>query len=91
MANSSKPKELGPKFSEGARLLWLELLKTKYSIREAEREWGMSRGLLHRLLYGHQRAGRVVALRLFGMFSIPVETWDRTPIREFVPPARSAA
>lgn len=76
---------LGPKFSEGARLLWVALGNTPRG--EFESALGWAPGMLSNLLYGERGAGRRTATLLLERHGIPLDAWDRPPSVEFVPPA----
>lgn len=75
----------GPKFSEGARLLWVALGNTPRG--EFESALGWAPGMLSNLLYGERGAGRRTATLLLERHGIPLDAWDRPPSVEFVPPA----
>jgi len=76
---------LGPKFSEGARLLW-EAIDTT-TAREAERALKWAPGMLFNVLYGERGVGRKTGALLLERYGIPLDAWDKPPTVPFVPPA----
>lgn len=78
-------KDLGPKFSEGSRLLWVAMGSTPRTEFEKSLEWAS--GKLANLLYGERGAGRATATLLLERFGIPLASWDQAPTEAFVPPA----
>lgn len=78
-------RHLGPRFSEGARLLWIAMGDMPPA--EFERSLGWSRGILSNYLYGERRAGRAASLLLFERHAIPIGAWSKAPSVAFVPPA----
>ena len=83
-------KHLGPKFSEGSRLLWLALASRGLSQNAVCREVGCSDGHVNRWLYGDRGITLNFAVKLFKLYGIEVETWDAKPTERFRPPARVA-
>lgn len=89
---------LGPRFSEGARLLWLVLENRGVSISAAvaelsaeDRKASWSKGVLSNVLYGMRRPGPMIAADLRAAFGVPMEAWAEAPREAFVPPAARAA
>lgn len=78
---------VGEKFSEGARLLWLGLEASGWSREELRKALNVSSGGVSRWLYGDRRPCHAQALRLQELFEIPVATWRCAPREPFVPPA----
>ena len=78
---------LGDHFSEGARLLWAALTSRGWSQHDLCRALDMKPGTQSRWLYGDQRPGLVVAVKLHDLLAIPVETWNQAPKQPFQPPA----
>lgn len=71
--------EVGPKFSEGARQLWLALVERNWTQEEARVELGLARGMLSRWLYGERCPGGPMRVRLVERLAIPVGAWDVAP------------
>jgi transcriptional regulator with XRE-family HTH domain len=84
-------RNLGAKFSEGARQLWLLLARRTWSQAEAARQLDMDAGQLVKLLYGDRRPGRELAGRLAAGAEINLRLWDEAPTEPFVPPAAEEA
>ena len=82
-----KRKNLGPRFSEGARLLWLKIEKAGGSIATVRKRLGIPRDQMSRLLYGDRAATLGQANRCFEILGIPTATWEQAPKRSFVLPA----
>ena len=78
---------LGPRFSEGARLLWLVLAERAWSQGEAARAIGAKAGVVPRWLYGDTRPSWDWASKLRDLFGIPLESWTLPPSIPFVAPA----
>jgi transcriptional regulator with XRE-family HTH domain len=78
---------LGPKFSEGARRLWLALRKRNWSQTEATQQLKLSVGMLSRFLYGDRKPGRQTSEILRIKLGIEPPLWDRAPAKPFSPPA----
>jgi hypothetical protein len=83
--------KLGPKFSEGARLLWLQLEALNITAADVQREIKASSGSASCWLYGDKRPGRTFAQRLEEKFGVPVSAWDQPTTVIFVPPAARVA
>jgi hypothetical protein len=81
---------LGPKFSEGARLLW-KVVTDLGSQGAAMRELGCATGMLSRWLYGDQTPRLTWLVRIRDAFGIPIEAWQQAPKRKFQVPALRAA
>jgi hypothetical protein len=86
-----KRTELGPKFSEGARLLWLAMRENKWSQGELGKAIDAKPGVVNRWLYGDIRPGLAWAEELLAVVKIPLSAWNQRPVRAFVPPAARAA
>jgi hypothetical protein len=96
MANHrSYRRHLGPKFSEGARLLWVRVEKlgslAKVGAKIKDRTGLGVVGLLPKWLYGDQCPDAVWRARLNTLFRISFTAWDEQPAETFVPPAAREA
>lgn len=78
---------VGPHFGEAARLLWIELFTRGWSQSFAAQSLGIARGFFSRILYGDQKAGRELALRIEARLGIAPALWDAPPREPFVLPA----
>lgn len=81
---------LGPRFSEGARLLWRALHNRRQSQAAVAARLGVDGGTVNRWLYGDRLPGRVCAELLRRRFGIPVAAWEQAPSVPFQTPARIA-
>jgi len=79
--------ELGDHFTEGARLLWDAMERLGFEQYQLEKHIQAPTGLVSRLLYGDQRAGRVWMFKLYNKLGIPLESWNQTSSKPFLPPA----
>lgn len=77
--------ELGPKFSEGARLLWLALASRKWSPRDFARALDVSQGAAYRYLYGDRTPDRLHAQQIQKLLGISPDEFDRATTRKFTP------
>lgn len=77
-----KRRHLGPKFSEGARLLWAVLgrLNSQEAVRE---RIDCSQGLVNRWLYGDRLPGLSYVFKLEDAFGIPCRAWMLKPAKRF--------
>lgn len=80
-------RKLGKRFSEGARLLWVEIERRGLGRGPAADLIGWSRGSLTRLLYGDSKPNVDTAALILQQFGIPISSWAESPTVEFVPPA----
>src|SRR5262245_54746603 len=78
---------LGPKFSEAARQLWLEVLRRGWSATQARKALDLPQGQISKLLYGERRAGRMIAEKIKLVLGIDPHLWDLAPEEEFTLPA----
>jgi hypothetical protein len=80
--------ELGPRFSEGSRKLWLLVLAAGNpgARRALARKIETDDGTLHRLLWGDRRPSLELAGRL-SRLGIKPETWTIKPREPFTPTA----
>jgi len=83
-------RDLGEKFSEGSRLLWLELERRGLRQSEAEALLGtFGQGRLNRILYGDRKPSLELASKVESIFAVPVAAWQSPPAARFtVPGAR---
>ena len=83
--------ELGPKFNEGARLLWLAIIREGITQFALSRELGIATpGVQNRWLWGDQRPMNPWRKKINERFSVPVDAWDEEPTEAFTPPLASA-
>lgn len=82
---------LGPLFSEGARLLWEAIESRGWTQTKLRSELGIPAGMPATWLFGDRRPGRKWAVRLRDALNIPIDAWDEDPSGEFVPPAAREA
>lgn len=82
---------LGPKFSEGARLLWEAKVSQQLSIEELRRRIKASSGMVNLWLYGDKRPGLTYAHRLYVEFGIAVTLWTQKPTATLVLPVSQEA
>lgn len=79
--------DLGPRFNEGARQLWLALEARGITHAKAARALGWDRATATRALYGDvlPRIGLLVEVnRAFG---VDLALWAIPPVEPFIPPA----
>jgi hypothetical protein len=82
---------LGRYFSDGARQLWLLLLKGTLTLEDVGRVGSWSRGAAHHWLYGDRRPSIKAALVLEKFFRIPIAAWAKAPRRPFRVPGAALA
>lgn len=84
----SKPNrtDLGPHFSEGARLLWLAIQRESLPSARAADSIDADASLFHRWLYGERKPGRAHGSALAERFGISLDQWDTEPTEPFSPP-----
>ena len=88
---------LGPRFSEGARQMWIRIGKLGMTpsdfARKAEETtgtpWPLSK--VFRYLWGDRCPDRVPASTIHAILGIEPQDFDRAPKRAFTPPAARAA
>lgn len=78
--------ELGENFNEGARRLWVTMLKRGESAEDVTRSLGVARGMVGRWLYGDRRPDRSSTQRLVEKYRIPASAWDEEPTEAFAIP-----
>jgi transcriptional regulator with XRE-family HTH domain len=80
-------RHLGPKFSEGARLLWARIERRRLSFSEAAELLGWTRPALSNVLYGERLPGVALAAVVAQRFRVPITAWARPASVPFVTPA----
>ena len=83
--------ELGEKFSEGARQMWLRMRERKLSDSALAAKAGLDRGLIFRYRWGDSKPGRLHADKLRVALGIKPALFDADPLEQFVPPAPTHA
>lgn len=79
---------LGKNFSEGARQLWLKMIRGKLSQADAARLLELRHpAMLSRWLYGDRRPSVKWAFAIESKLKIRAGLWGVKPVEEFVPPA----
>lgn len=78
---------VGPRFNEGARLLWAALASKGDSIRAIETKAGASVGSSTKWLYGDVKPMTAARFEIQKIWGVPAEAWDQEPTEAFVPPA----
>lgn len=87
MGSAARTK-LGPKFSEGTRLLWLACIEHGWEQRDLRALLNCSTGTVSRYLWGDRVPDRVMAEKIREIAGVPTPTWDQPPTEAFVPPAK---
>jgi hypothetical protein len=82
---------LGPKFSEGARRLWMALHRRRCSQTELAVSLGASSALFSRWLWGDRRPELAWAEKIERELRIAMSAWVEAPRKAFAPPDRIAA
>jgi hypothetical protein len=76
-------------FSEGARLLWLELERRQMSVESMRAELDFAKSILNRYLYGDMLPGLRHAFRIFDAFGVDPRLWTEPATERFrLPGAR---
>lgn len=81
----------GEYFTEGARRLWLVLLKRELSQAEAAAEIGTAGATLCRWLYGERRPTLEWVFKMEKAFKVPARCWSEPPTADFQFPAEQRA
>jgi hypothetical protein len=76
-------RRLGDRFSEGARLLWLAMLRQGLSQESLRAELGRPKGVIGRWLLGDRLPDGESRGRLFKRFGIKPQAWDQKPSKPF--------
>ena len=90
MAHRLYRTDLGPLFSEGARLLWVAV-EAGGGIAAIRGRLNFSSGEMTRLLYGDRRANLAQANVCAERLAIPTTAWEQQPSQPYEPPAARAA
>ena len=92
MANKRPHREtIGDEFSEGARLLWVEMDRRAWTQADLRRALDLRPGALTRILYGEYKASLAFATKCSEVLGIDIGKWLLKPAKPFVPPAARAA
>lgn len=83
-------RNLGPYFSEGARLLWGVMRRKDFDQAELARRLGKDRATVSRWIYGDRRPRIDAMIEIQRKFGVAADTWGRKPTQEFQPPALAA-
>ncbi len=78
---------LGPRFSEGARLLWASIEASGSSIADAATALGWLRSTLANVLYGDRLPGIELLADVKRVFGVELGAWAEKPTQPFIPPA----
>lgn len=76
-------RNLGSKFSEGARLLWSRLVASGEDLRSVPRALNCSVGLSNRWLYGDRRPSIEWAKEIQEIYGISASLWACEPTQTF--------
>jgi len=79
--------ELGPKFSEGSRLLWEAMEQNGLTLEDVTRRLNAKRGMAAHWAYGDIGPSARWAWALWEAYKIPIPAWNQAPTELFVPPA----
>lgn len=75
---------IGPRFSEGARLLWVKAILLKGHSQETIRDLlGAPRGVVSRWLYGDRKPSLKYMEKARKVYRVPVATWLDDPTERF--------
>lgn len=80
-------RELGSRFCEGTRLLWLAIEREGISPAAAAKRMGWSRATASHVLYGDRLPGVVLLSAVEREFGVPYAAWTLPPSEPFTPPA----
>ena len=84
-------RDLGEKFTEGARQTWIAIDKKAWDHATLAEELGVAQGTVHKILYGDRLPDGLVMIRLEQLLKIPCKLWATAPKNHFTPPAARAA
>jgi transcriptional regulator with XRE-family HTH domain len=84
-------RHLGPRFTEGGRLLWLVLEQRGVGVTAAATMLGCSTSSLTRALYGENVPGVDLLADVTRVFGVPIGAWAEKPTEAFIPPAAREA
>lgn len=76
-------RQLGERFSEGARLLWIAMRKHGLSQESLRRDLGRARGVIGHWLRGDRLPDGASRGRLFERFAIKPQAWEQKPTKPF--------
>jgi len=76
-------RQLGPRFSEGARLLWVAMRRAGLSQESLRSELGCAKGVIGRWLRGDRLPDGTFRGKLFKQFGIRPQLWEHGPSRPF--------
>ena len=80
-------RHVGPRFSEGTRLLWSAIEGAGLSIADAAKRLGWLRSTLSNVLYGERLPGVESLVEVERAFGVPIASWAEKPTVPFIPPA----
>lgn len=86
-------KDLGPKFSEGARLLWIAVQRERLTLVALAKEVGRGQGTVSRWMHGIRIPDEDSRRELHRRFGVPsdIEMWRRKPTQKFhIPRSRQS-
>jgi transcriptional regulator with XRE-family HTH domain len=75
----------GPRYSEGARLAALFMLRKGWSTGDLERALGAPHGMVSRWLNGERRPGPVWSSKFEQVTRVPARKWGETAANELAP------
>lgn len=75
--------KIGPRFSEGARLLWLRMTRERLTQESLRTELRLSKGVLSTWLHGTRLPDGPCRGQLFVRFGIPPQAWEEKPAKPF--------
>ena len=80
--------QLGPHFSEGARLLFLRVLKS--SFRDVGQDLGVDHSVVYRWAYGDSLPSAKHLNSIATRYRVKAGAWSAAPKESFIPPAARA-
>lgn len=81
---------LGPRFSEGARRLWLALAKLDESPADCARRVSAKGGVIPRVLYGDRTPNLALGVLFEEIYGVKARLWGEAPRHPFTLPAVAA-
>lgn len=92
MANHQLHREtIGEEFSEGTRLLWVEMARRGWTQADLRKALELPPGGLTRILYGDTKASLAFAMKCEEALGVDASKFLLKPAEAFVPPAARAA
>lgn len=76
-------RQLGERFSEGARLLWIAMRRDRLSQETLRTELGRARGVIGHWLRGDRLPDGASRGKLFERFGIKPQAWEQKPKKPF--------